>query len=360
MSTPESIVVRAPGRVCLFGEHQDYLGLPVIAAAIDRHIVLRARRNGRDRFRIEMPDIGASREIRIDDTFPVLEKRDYFASALRVLRRYGCIPTAGYDVEIHGTIPINAGASSSSAVVVAWVRLLLALFGAEVQPDALTVARLAYESEVKEHGEPGGMMDHYSISLGGVIYIDTAREDGAKTLAEGLAGLVLADSRLPKDTVGTLGGIKQNTRRCLDILAEKVPGFRLAHAKEADLPALLKWLPDEIAGYFLAAVGNHACTRQAYREFRETKPDLTRIGTLMNRHHAILRNHLKLSVPKIDRMIEAARDAGALGAKINGSGGGGSIVVLAPGREAEVVEALQKAGAAAYPVRVAKGVMLDA
>lgn len=359
MSKPDFIVVRAPGRMCLFGEHQDYLGLPVIAAAIDRYIEMRARRNGGDRFRIEMPDIDAFREIHTEDRFPVLEKRDYFASTLRVLRRYGCIPDEGYDIEIRGTIPINAGASSSSAVVVAWVRLLLALFGADVQPDALTVARLAYESEVKEHGEPGGMMDHYSISLGGVIFIDTAREDGVEILSESLEGLVLGDSRLPKDTVGTLGSIKQNTRRCLDILEEKLTGFRLKDADESELPPLLKWLPQDIAGYFLAAVRNHACTIRAYQEFRKTPPDLTAIGELMNHHHALLRDQLKLTVPKIDRMIEAALDAGALGAKINGSGGGGSIVVLAPGREREVVEALQQAGARAFPVQVAGGVMLD-
>ena len=360
MSQSGFVIVRAPGRMCLFGEHQDYLGLPVIAAAIDRYIEMRARRNGGDRFRIEMPDIDAFREIHTEDRFPVLEKRDYFASTLRVLRRYGCIPTEGYDVEIRGTIPINAGASSSSAVVVAWVRLLLALFGPEVKADALTVARLAYESEVKEHGEPGGMMDHYSISLGSVIFIDTAREDGVETLAESLEGLVLGDSRLPKDTVGTLGSIKQNTRRCLDLLSKGIPGFDLKDVAEADLPVLLKRLPEDISGYFLAAVRNHACTWRAYREFRKTIPDLAAIGELMNLHHAVLRDQLKLTVPKIDAMIDAARYAGALGAKINGSGGGGSIVVLAPGREAEVVEALQQAGAQAYPVQVAEGVRVDA
>ncbi|MCB0293360.1 MAG: galactokinase family protein, partial [Calditrichaeota bacterium] len=77
MSQSGFVIVRAPGRMCLFGEHQDYLGLPVIAAAIDRYIEMRARRNGGDRFRIEMPDIDAFREIHTEDRFPVLEKRDY-------------------------------------------------------------------------------------------------------------------------------------------------------------------------------------------------------------------------------------------------------------------------------------------
>ena len=77
----------------------------------------------------------------------------------------------------------------------------------------------------------------------------------------------------------------------------------------------------------------------------------------MNQHHAVLRDLLKITVPRIDDMIDAALQAGAYGAKIVGSGGGGSIVVLAePGNEAPVVEAILAAGAvAAYPVTVDPG-----
>ena len=52
------------------------------------------------------------------------------------------------------------------------------------------------------------------------------------------------------------------------------------------------------------------------------------IGALMNEHHSVLKNILKITTPKIDNMIEAALEAGAYGAKIVGSGGGGSICAI--------------------------------
>ena len=60
----------------------------------------------------------------------------------------------------------------------------------------------------------------------------------------------------------------------------------------------------------------------------------------MNKHHYYLKNLLKITVPKIDDMINAALNTGALGAKIVGSGGGGSITVLAPkNREEHIIKA---------------------
>ncbi|UWX55654.1 hypothetical protein NYZ99_04155 [Maribacter litopenaei] len=107
MGTKEIKIV-APGRTCLFGDHQDYLGLPVIACAIDRHILLNAIPNDLEVFRIRMKDIDAVRNIPISENFEHLEPRDYFGSALRVLKREGCVPSRGYDIDISGNIPINS------------------------------------------------------------------------------------------------------------------------------------------------------------------------------------------------------------------------------------------------------------
>jgi len=124
------IVSIAPGRTCLFGDHQDYLGLPIIACAIDRYIRLTAFENGLKILDIKMPDIKKQRIINIDEEIVNLEKNDHILSSLKALRRYGCIPDKGYDITITGNLPINAGVSSSSAIVVAWVNFLLKAFGA--------------------------------------------------------------------------------------------------------------------------------------------------------------------------------------------------------------------------------------
>jgi galactokinase len=66
-------------------------------------------------------------------------------------------------------------------------------------------------------------------------------------------------------------------------------------------------------------------------------PDHGRVGALITEHHTILRDILDISTPKIESMIEAALSAGACGAKINGSGGGGCMFAYAP-RETEKVK----------------------
>jgi len=75
----------------------------------------------------------------------------------------------------------------------------------------------------------------------------------------------------------------------------------------------------------------------------------------LSTHHAQLRDGLDLSTPKIERMMDAALAAGALGGKINGSGGGGCIFAFAPGREEDVAEAIRREGGVPYIVRVDDG-----
>ncbi|MCK5402403.1 MAG: galactokinase, partial [Flavobacteriaceae bacterium] len=94
------MTIIAPGRICLFGDHQDYLGLPVIACAINRQMILSAEINNDNYFHILMPNINSKRHISISETFNTLEPQDYFASTLRVVKRYGCIPTKGYTINL--------------------------------------------------------------------------------------------------------------------------------------------------------------------------------------------------------------------------------------------------------------------
>jgi galactokinase len=80
-----------------------------------------------------------------------------------------------------------------------------------------------------------------------------------------------------------------------------------------------------------------------------------RLGDLLNQHQVNLREHKRISTPKIDRMIEVALGAGALGAKINGSGGGGCMFAYAPQNPEAVVQAINEAGGKGYIIRVDVG-----
>ncbi len=356
----KTIISIAPGRTCLFGDHQDYLGLPVIACAINRHIKLTAVKNNTGVFKIGMQDINEERIIDINETFPVLKSRDYFASSLRVLKRYGCVPNIGYDITVLGNIPINSGTSSSSALLMAWINFLVNAFGVDNEVTPEFISKIGHESEVLEHGEPGGMMDHYSIGVGNVVYINTSHPFSCSVIDTKLTGLITGVSGVPKETVGLLTKVKGNALKAIDIVKNNFKNFDLSKAEVKDLNRYSQCLPPKLIPYFEASIKNHFYTKEALKEFKKPEYNLKKIGALMNGHHTVLKGLLKITVPKIDNMIDAALNAGAYGAKIVGSGGGGSIVVLAePENETSIVKAILDAGAKeAYGVSVDSGVRI--
>ena len=355
------IIAIAPGRTCLFGDHQDYLGLPIIACAINRHITLKASENNSNTFNIALPDIHQKRTISIHEKGLNLKKEDFFIAALRVLKRYNCIPDAGFNITITGTIPINAGASSSSALVISWVHFLLKAFGPKELLTAESISQVAYESEVVEFNNPGGKMDQFSIGLGNIIYLETGNHFSYQVLKTPLSGLIMAESGVPKETLGLLKRLKENSWRAINEVEKHLKDFKIEKAKVANLDMYFSFLADDLKPYLEAAIGNFNVTKKALLEFKKENLDLTKIGDLMNQHHHYLKICLKITVPKIDTMIDAAINAGALGAKIVGSGGGGSIAVLSPkNKEVQIIKAILSAGAKdAYAVSVDRGARIS-
>lgn len=354
---PSSIKIKAPGRICLFGDHQDYLGLPVIACAINRYLNLEAHPIDRDEFRIALPDLDTSRVISLEDKFDILNPGDFYGSSLRLLRGKGVIPTQGYQIEIRSKIPINAGTSSSSALTVAWIHFLLSSITGAPEPTPERLAEWAYQAEVVEHQSPGGKMDQYTIAIGDLIHINTRATLGYQKLGSNVPGLVLAESGIPKSTIGVLGDLRGKAQDSIALVSAQDPQFELEQTTIAQLPGLLKLLPPEKQPYFEAAIRNHCITKEAHDAFRQPSFDIAHIGKLMYAHHEVLRDLLGLTVPRIDRIIDEAMQAGAYGTKIVGSGGGGSVVALAPiDKQEMVVQAmLDQQAVAAYKVEVGPG-----
>uniref|UniRef100_UPI002BE91BF8 galactokinase n=1 Tax=Flavobacterium sp. TaxID=239 RepID=UPI002BE91BF8 len=247
---------------------------------------------------------------------------------------------------------------SSSALLLAWINFLIEAFGVNDQVTPEFIAQMGYTSEVLEHGEPGGMMDHYSIGIGNIVHIDTKTPFSCTIIGTELKGLITGVSGVPKETIGVLGDLKGNALLAIDIIKQNFADFDLNKTEITDLKKYCNYLPDRLIPFFEGAIKNHHYTKLALKEFQKPTLDLKKIGELMNAHHAVLRDLLKITVPRIDAMINAALKAGAYGAKIVGSGGGGSIVVLAePGNEAPIVDAILAAGAIqAYTVTVDPGV----
>ncbi|MDY0082540.1 MAG: galactokinase family protein, partial [Ignavibacteriaceae bacterium] len=192
--------ISTPGRVCLFGEHQDYLHLPIVACAISPRISVEGFRRNDKLINIHLPNISNIESFYIDEPIVYSKERDYLKSSLKVLLRKGYTFSSGFDCVIDGKIPINAGTSSSSALIVTWINFLTRMSDqSEILADE-KLARLAYEAEVLEFSEPGGMMDQYSTSIGGIIAIDFFPELIVSRLNTDLKTFVLGNSHQPKNT----------------------------------------------------------------------------------------------------------------------------------------------------------------
>ena len=353
----KQITVTAPGRICLFGEHQDFLGLSVIACAIDLGITIQAHPRPGGLMRVHLPDVGTVDEFAACDGRPPRHERDYLPSVVRVLRREGH-ELPGLEAMVRGTIPINSGTASSSALVVAWTSLLLAVATGEA-PDPVVVARLAHQSEVLEFDEPGGMMDHYTSAVGGLLHIDCGEPITVEPLPAQLEGFVLADSGVRKPTTSTLLHTRVTVRAAVETLQARHPEFNLRTTAWEEVAPLVEELPEAQRRPLRGQFVNRDLCREARRMLGSGRVDPLRLGAMLLEHQRQLREAVEVSHPKLDELVAAAVAADALGGKLNGSGGGGAMFAYAPGREREVAAALERAGGRSFLVSPHPGLQVE-
>lgn len=357
MSQP--LAVSTPGRICLFGEHQDYLGLPVIAAAISRRVqVVGTHRDDRHVF-IDLPDVGASEEFDLEDRIAYTKKRDYFRSAVNVLQAEGLTFSRGVQCRVHGNIPINSGTSSSSALLATWVHFLSRMSDQRPEFSRQRIGELTYKAEVQEFNEAGGMMDQYSTAVGNVIYLQSTPEISIEEIKPAFGQFVLGDSGEPKDTQGILGRLRKGVNDIVAKIREIHPDFSLFTTTGTAIAEFKDQLTKEEMVLLKGTISNRDILREALDVLRASDLDHVHFGALLSHHHRNLRDAQQISTPKIERMINAALEAGALGAKINGSGGGGCMFAYAPNRAEAVAEAIEAQGGKAYIITVDEGTRVE-
>ncbi len=336
-----SLAISTPGRICLFGEHQDYLQLPIIAAAISRRICLAGSKRYDRKINIDLPDIRKRESFEITDPIPYTSQRDYFRSVVNTLQRRGFHFSYGFDCAVQGNIPINAGTGSSSALIVGWANFLSRMSDQARTLDPETLAQIAYEAEVVEFAEPGGMMDHYSTSKGGLIWLESSPQIKMSPINADLKSFVLGNSHHCKDTKFILANVKNRVQDIVKHLSASHPEFSLQSITNDELNCYKCVLDPDQFNLLAGTIRNRDISYKAKSVLEQAPLDHKTLGDLLNQHHAVLRDVQKISTPKIDRMIEAALNAGAYGAKINGSGGGGCMVAYAPEDPEAVVEAVR-------------------
>jgi len=350
------MIITTPSRICLFGGHQDYLGLPVIPMAMS----LRARLIGENRsdrkFVINKPDLNEVEIFSMDD-LTYTKPRDYFKSGLKICINEGLTFSTGFDCEITSQIPVQAGCGSSSAIMVSWIHFLSQMADERADWDQEKIGELAYKAEVQEFSEPGGMMDQYSSAIGNLIYLESEPKISIESMKPNLGTFVLGDSCEPKDTMEILQRCRDSRSAIFEKIKLQNPNFSLHEIKLEEI-SQYNLNTDEVT-LLSGTIQNRDLLRQALPELKNAEPDHKKIGILLSEHHSISREVLKVSTPKIETMLDASINAGALGGKINGSGGGGCMFAYAPDNPGKVVEAIEKEGGIAYTIHSEVGTRID-
>tara|TARA_B100000768_G_scaffold181930_1_gene207497 strand:+ start:303 stop:1355 length:1053 start_codon:yes stop_codon:yes gene_type:complete len=345
--------VSAPGRICLFGEHQDYFGLPVVASAINLRTTIRSSSRVDRLVQLNLKDTN-ERLVWDLDALPAPKPREYLLIALHLAKREGWLPGKGWDAEVSSGIPMRAGASSSSALLVAWCALIAQRKGAYWNQD--WAAHAAWRAEVEWFDEPGGKMDQTVCAFGGTQFIEFEPQFKTMALPMPRGSWVLFDTNQPKDTLGVLSRAKH---RRLELLEEwKADCSTMVLSVPPQFPA--HWNAEE-QRLMLATLENKRISAEGASELAQSPMPLMKIGALLQQHHHWLSHGIEVSTPRIDSILKQAQKAGALGGKINGSGGGGTGFVLCQSEvEAEVIDAISMAGGHPIPIALgAEGVRIE-
>ena len=330
---PGSVRAFAPGRVNLIGEHTDYNDGLCLPFAIARGVTVSARPKAGAGRAIEARALNLSQadrfaldeEIRPPDPGRAGGLRRCVRGAAAELRREGIEPRPCL-LEIRGDVPRGAGLASSAALSVSLCLAVCAVSGAE-PPGPVALARLCSRIENDWCGAETGLLDQLASLLG---------EEGHAVRLD-MRDLSASPVELPLDghRLATLGsGVSRglaasgyNRRREECRRAAAALGVR--SLRDATGAA---GLPEPLAGRVRHVLSENERVDEAVAALRAA--DIPALGALLDASHRSLRDDYEVSVPEVERTIEACARAGALGARIMGGGFGGSVLALfGPERE---------------------------
>jgi galactokinase len=344
------VVVRAPGRVNLIGEHTDYnLGL-VLPAAIDLEIRIAFVPTDDRRVELVSDATGERASFDLEAIGPSAGgMAAYVAGTAWALAEAG-IPTRGFRGILASSLPRASGLSSSAALELAsaWA---LATDPAAIPP--LELARICQRAENGYVGVNCGLMDQFASACGvdGAAMLLDCRSLAWRPVALPLAGHTLVV--IHTGSTRSLSASQYNARRAqceaaAAALAVDDPGIRsLRDVTEDMLPAVALRVDEETFRRCRHVVTENARVEASIEALAAS--DLAAVGRTWAGSHASLRDDFEVVSPELDALVEIAlATPGVVAARMTGAGFGGCTVNLV---ERGAVDELRERVLADYPAR---------
>ena len=280
------------GKVILFNEHFVVYGIPAVVSAVGAKTTALVEREGGSGYELkdERPETPGYKA----------EKLQQQKESLDIMLKFMNIDTQHdhYVITLGGDLIAASGVGASAASCAAIARAFSEELNLNFSDEKVNA--VAYEGEKGYHGTPSGI-DNTAATYGGLIWY---RREGTTQLMERM--------RLRKPVEIVMG----NTGQVADT---KIVVAGVKERKERE--------PEKYGRLFQNAEKLVWNARKQLENF-----NLEYVGAYMNENHRLLQE-IGVSSPELDAMVHLARESGALGAKLTGTGKGGYMVALTPGRE---------------------------
>lgn len=294
----------APAKIILFGEHAVVYGQPAIAAPVGNLRVSATADTSTSGFlTIFARDLGRTYKVKQTKTL----SREPLEMICQLILRHFDAPVPSLDLHLVSQIPIASGLGSGAAISAALARTLATAIGEEIANDDLNP--MVYEVEKIHHGTPSGIDNTVIVYEQLIRYVKD--QSIQRITLNHPYHFVIADTGIHAPTYLSVGDVRK-------LMEQKPEATKVVES--------------------IGCVAENALTALLSGDSAEA-------GALMNENHELLKT-LTVSSNELDHLVNAAINAGALGAKLSGGGRGGNMIALVDEENIQTVkEALTAAGA---------------
>ena len=337
---PES-VAWAPGRIEVLGNHTDYNAGPVLSAAINLGHCFCISRSNQPGIRLLAVDVGQTASFDTSDAekVPGFGWANYVKGVFYFIREHLGEKIDGLDCTFLGSIPMGAGLSSSSALEVAAAYAVLKILDTTI--DKKEIARLCRRAEHQFAGTNCGLLDQFSSIFGlehGLIHSDFRTLEGsAASLPEDIEFLVVNPHIKHSLADSPYNERRERCEQAAEQLAELLPHpvTALRDVSPEEFEANRSQIDAGAAKRAAHIIGEIDRVEQGVEQIRNGQ--IKAFGQLLFESHQSSVENFENSCPELDIVVDAAREAGALGARLSGGGFGGAAIAMVHSSEAKAV-----------------------